>query len=120
MAKDPTITRRGDGMPAASLSHENAALPDAHSLAEAIRHHVRYSLAKDWSDCSKDDLFHAVSLAVKELAVERLLESERRYRAQDAKRVYYFSMEFLVGRTLGNNLLNLGLLDTCRQALKEF
>jgi glycogen phosphorylase len=88
------------------------------TLEESIRFHVRYSLAKDWHDVSKDDLFHAISLAVKERAVDQMLESERAYRERDVKRVYYFSLEFLVGRTLGNNLLNLGLMEECREAVK--
>lgn len=91
--------------------------PASSWLSESIQRHVRCSLAKDWSDVSNDDLFHAVCLAVKDVAAERLLATERRYRDQDVKRVYYLSMEFLVGRTLENNLLNLGLLEECKTVL---
>ena len=51
--------------------------------------------------------------------VERMLETERRQREAGAKRLYYLSMEFLVGRSLGNNLLSLGLFESCREALLE-
>ena len=91
--------------------------PDPVRLQEAIRYRLRYTIAKEPSDVTSEDLFHAVSLAIKDIAVDRLLESRRRFRNQDVKRVYYLSMEFLPGRTLGNNLLNLGLYDVCRDAL---
>ncbi len=111
-------SKKSNSLPETSFRNPSAT-PDARVFEDSIRYHVRYSLAKDWTDVSNEDLFHAVSLAVKELAIERLLQSERRYRDNDAKRVYYFSMEFLTGRTLENNLVNLGLLDQCREAFKH-
>src|ERR1019366_2284530 len=92
--------------------------PNPTDLEAAIRYRLHYTIAKDLKDVTPDDLFHAVSLAVKDVAVDRLLETRRRHAEADAKRVYYLSMEFLPGRTLGNNLLNLGLYDACREALK--
>ncbi|MFN0118754.1 MAG: glycogen/starch/alpha-glucan phosphorylase [Elusimicrobiota bacterium] len=88
-------------------------------LEELIRYHLRTTLAKDLSDVSNEDVFHAISLSIKGIAVEQLLQTERRYRDQDLKRVYYLSMEFLIGRTLENNLLNLKLLEECRKAVKN-
>jgi len=111
-------TKKPNSLPETTFKNPFTA-PDARSFEDSIRYHVRFSLAKDWSDVSNEDLFHAVSLAVKELAVERMLQSERRYRDNDVKRLYYLSMEFLVGRTLENNLLNLGLLEQCREAFKN-
>jgi starch phosphorylase len=61
----------------------------------------------------------AVSLAVRDTLVDRLLQTEKRYQAADAKRLYYLSMEFLIGRSLGNNIYNLGLLEHCKNALQE-
>lgn len=87
------------------------------SWKDAIEHHVRYSLAKDWSDVTPQDVFRAVCLAVRERAIDQMLQTERRYRQNDVKRVYYLSMEFLVGRTLENNLLNLGELEPCQKAV---
>jgi len=93
--------------------------PNPSDMEAAIRYRLHYTIAKDLKDVTTEDLFHAVSLVVKDAAVERLLESRRRFAEEDAKRVYYLSMEFLPGRTLGNNLLNLGLYDPCRDALKS-
>jgi starch phosphorylase len=87
---------------------------DRATLEEAIRHHVRYSLGKAWPDASARDLLLAVSLATRDVLVDRMLATEARYRAVGAKRLYYLSLEFLMGRSLGNNLVSLGLLDVAR------
>jgi starch phosphorylase len=88
------------------------------SLRESVRHHVRYSLAKEWQNLPRHDLFMAAALAVRDQLVDRMLQTEGRYRIRDPKRVYYFSIEFLIGRSLTNNLCNLGILDLWRQALR--
>ena len=92
---------------------------NAAELEAAIRYRLRYTIAKETAEVTTEDLFHAVSLAVKDIAVDRLLESRRLSRDRNVKRVYYLSLEFLPGRTLGNNLLNLGLYEACREALQS-
>jgi starch phosphorylase len=62
-------------------------------------------------------MFRAVALAVRDLLVDKMLETEQRYARGDAKRLYYLSIEFLMGRSLGNNLHNLGIYDYCRDVL---
>jgi glycogen phosphorylase len=78
-------------------------------MEEAVRRHLRYSLARSASDASPRDLLAALSLAARDDVVERMIETEARYVRADAKRVYYLSIEFLMGRALGNTLDNLGL-----------
>ena len=56
---------------------------------------------------------------MRERLIERWMETMRSYYASDAKRVYYFSMEFLTGRLLSNSLLNMGFYDECREALLD-
>lgn len=93
---------------------------DAVSAIQAsIRQHATYSLGKAWRDLSARDLFTAVALAVRDQLVERLLETEERYRHKDPKRLYYLSMEFLLGQSLGNHLQNLGMREVYRQALSH-
>lgn len=84
---------------------------------DAIRRYARYSLGKEWNQLSGHDLFTAVALATRELLVDRMLATEARYQQANAKRLYYLSIEFLMGRSLSNNLHNLGLYEVCAQAL---
>lgn len=92
---------------------------EATAFADSIRRHIRYSLAKEVRGLSGADWFRAVALAVRDLLVERMLETEARFARADAKRFYYLSLEFLIGRALGNNLNNLGLAEPCRAALDQ-
>ena len=89
-------------------------------LRDSILRHVRYTLARPEAPLVPREMFTPVSLAIRDLMIDRLLETEQRYRDQDAKRLYYLSMEFLMGRWLSDNLCNLGLIDECRAALAEF
>src|SRR6478609_2184476 len=101
-------------------STSNFRLPTLPPLRESIIQHVKYSLAREWADISVNDLLQGVSLALRDRIAEQMLETEKRYRAADAKRLYYLSMEFLMGRSLGNNLCNLGFQNFCRETLQNF
>lgn len=68
---------------------------------------------------SKGDLYEAVALAVRDRLIDGMLETDERYKRQDAKRLYYLSLEFLMGRALGNNLYNLGVFDLAKDALTD-
>ncbi len=87
------------------------------SLQASIRRHARYSLGLEWGEMTNDDMFRAVSMAARDLLIDGMLETEHRYERAGAKRLYYLSMEFLMGRSLGNNLYNLGIHDVCNEAL---
>jgi len=84
-----------------------------------VLRHIRYSIARDSSQMCDGDWYKAVSLAVRDLIVERMVESQNAFDRADAKRVYYLSMEFLVGRSLDNNLANLDLTRRCRELLNR-
>lgn len=89
------------------------------SLRDAILRHVTYNFAAPIADLTPRELLSAVALAVRDCAVEAMLATDRRFDAARAKRLCYLSMEFLVGRSLTNNLLNLDLLTACRDALRD-
>jgi glycogen phosphorylase len=76
-----------------------------------------YSVAKDEHTATRFDLYQAVAFAVRDRLMERWFQTQDEYYKQDVKRVYYLSMEFLTGRALGNNILNLGATDAYREAL---
>ncbi len=86
-------------------------------LAASIRRSLRYALGKRWRDAVPRDLLQAVSLAVREVAIDRLFATKERHEAVRPKVLYYLSVEYLVGRSRANNLLNLGLLDEAERAL---
>jgi glycogen phosphorylase len=86
-------------------------------LEDSINYHIRYSLGKERRYLTPRDIFRAVALAVRDQLVDKMLETEQRYERADAKRLYYLSIEFLMGRSLGNNLHNLGIYDYCRDLL---
>jgi starch phosphorylase len=97
---------------------QTAAADRGSVLWDSIRRHARYSLGKEWSELSAHDLFTAVALSVRERLVDGMLETEARHEKADAKRLYYLSVEFLMGRSLTNNLRNLGIYDLCREVLQ--
>ncbi|MFZ5453604.1 MAG: glycogen/starch/alpha-glucan phosphorylase [Thermodesulfobacteriota bacterium] len=88
-------------------------------LQDAVRHRLKYDFAKNWEERSRRDVFQSVALTVRDRLVEGMLATEARYRKEDVKRLYYLSIEFLIGRSLSNNLLNLGLFESCREGLAE-
>ncbi|MGB8339689.1 MAG: glycogen/starch/alpha-glucan phosphorylase [Burkholderiales bacterium] len=88
-------------------------------LRDAISKHLRYTVGKDELAASQRDWLYALSTAVRDRLIERWMDTTRRSYKQDAKRIYYLSMEFLPGRTLSNALIALGLHEVCSEALRE-
>lgn len=91
---------------------------DADALARSFLNHLEFTLAKDEYSATQRDLFKSLALTIKNRLVERWIETQQSYYRHDAKRIYYLSMEFLIGRLLGNNLINLGLYENAHNALK--
>src|SRR5262249_31568430 len=87
-------------------------------LRQAVQRHITYSLGATPDGLSSSETFRAAALAVRDPLVEARLATEQRYRRAGAKRLYYLSLEFLIGRSLVNNLINLGLYDAFREALQ--
>ena len=78
-----------------------------------------YALAKDKYTATRHDDFIALAIAIRDRLIERWIATQQRYHNENVKRVYYFSMEFLIGRLLGTNILNLGLLEPTKNAMKD-
>ncbi len=89
-------------------------------LKEDFAWHLRYSLAKNDATATARDQYTAFANAVRDRIVERWISTQEEYAKQNTKRVYYMSLEFLIGRLLGNNVINLKADQLCRDALKDY
>jgi len=92
---------------------------DKESLKKSFLDHIAFSLAKDKYSATKRDYYLSLALAIRDRLVERWVRTQQRYYQVDAKRVYYLSLEFLMGRSLGNSIMNLEMDFACRKALEE-
>ncbi|MFA5510375.1 MAG: glycogen/starch/alpha-glucan phosphorylase [Candidatus Cloacimonadaceae bacterium] len=81
--------------------------------------HLEYSRVKDTTNVEPWDIYYALSLTLRDRLIERWLRTQYEYRKQDVKKVYYLSMEFLMGRLLENTLINLGSVDGVYDMLRE-
>ncbi|MCW6032746.1 glycogen phosphorylase [Pantoea sp. JK] len=89
------------------------------ALKHSIAYKLMFTIGKDPSIANKHEWLNAALLAVRDRMVERWLRSSRAQLSQDVRQVYYLSMEFLMGRTLGNALLAMGIYEDLNQALEE-
>jgi len=102
-----------------SAASFNGTICDPESLRQSIQRHVRYTLARPPAALNPLELLKPVSLAVRDCLIDRLLATEQVYQQRDVKRLYYLSLEFLMGRWLSDNLCNLRLYEQCRAILNE-
>ena len=89
-------------------------------LKEDFAWHLRYTVAKSEENATERDHYTAFANAIRDRIVERWINTQEEYHRQNTKRVYYMSLEFLMGRLLGNNVINLKAEQQCREALKEY
>ena len=85
----------------------------------AVKDNVKTLYRKTIDEATPQQLFQAVSYAVKDVIIDDWIETQKRYDETDAKTVYYMSMEFLMGRALGNNLINMTAYKDVKEALEE-
>ncbi|MCR5637534.1 MAG: glycogen/starch/alpha-glucan phosphorylase [Lachnospiraceae bacterium] len=85
----------------------------------SVEENLKALYRKTVDEATDQQKYQAVSYAVKDLIMDRWIATHKQYEKQDAKTVYYMSMEFLVGRALGNNIINLKAEKVIKEALKE-
>jgi len=93
--------------------------PRTYSLTNQFAEHMEFELVKDKITATGDDAYFSLSLAVRDRLVRKWLRTQNQYYDQDVKRVYYLSLEYLMGRLLGNALINMDLYDECYDLLKK-
>ncbi|MBU0681316.1 MAG: glycogen/starch/alpha-glucan phosphorylase [Proteobacteria bacterium] len=91
----------------------------AENIKKCIKHHLLSFQGRDPDRAGPRDTFKALAYTLRDIMVEKWINTQKEYYDKHQKRVYYLSLEFLVGRSLGNSLINLGLLDEATEALHE-
>ena len=86
---------------------------------KSVKENVKFLYRKTLEEATQEQIFQAVSYTVMDVIIDNWLKSQKAYEKQDPKIVYYMSMEFLMGRALGNNLINLGAYGEVKEALEE-
>ncbi len=92
---------------------------DAQSLKHSLANRLEYSAGKDLYTATPRDWYHTVAWAIRDRLMERWMETMRSYYRADAKRVYYLSLEFMIGRTLSNSALSLDIGDELAKTLSD-
>ena len=89
------------------------------AFKKSVKDNVKFLYRKTIKEATQEQIFQAVSYTVKDVIIDNWLETQKAYDEQDPKTVYYMSMEFLMGRALGNNLINLCAYGEVKEALDE-
>ena len=89
------------------------------AFKKSIKDNVKFLYRKTIEEATQEQIFQAVSYSVKDVIIDNWLATQKAYDEQDPKIVYYMSMEFLMGRALGNNLINLCAYGEVKEALEE-
>ena len=103
-------------VPAAEDRDEEMSAP---GLRKNFERHLRRTLARDRFSATDRDRYFALALAVRDQLVERWIATQQTHHKKNVKRVYYLSLEFLIGRMMGNNVINLQMEDICRKAMSQ-
>ena len=92
---------------------------DKEVFIESVKSNLKTLYRQTLVDATKQQVFQAVSYAVKDTIIDNWMETQKVYEEEDPKMVYYMSMEFLMGRALGNNMINLTEYKEVKEALEE-
>ena len=101
------------------MKDQNHKITDKEYIKGEIRDNVRRHYRKDLDEASNQEVYQAVSLIVKDFVIDDWLKTQKVMEEKDPKIVYYMSMEFLIGRLLGNNMINLKGYEIFKEVLDE-
>ncbi len=88
------------------------------SIQDSIIHHLMSFQGRDPERSGASDIYKALAFTVRDIMVEKWIKTQKTFYAKEKKRVYYLSLEFLIGRSLGNSIINLGLFEAVKEAVE--
>ncbi len=113
------MTKTTNNMPGPVCSCDIKGDMATEELKRTINHHLLSFLGRDPSRASNRDICKAISYVLRDNLIERWIETQKSYYEHHKKRVYYLSLEFLVGRSLGNSMINLGFEGPLTEAVEQ-
>ncbi len=111
------MTKNTSKSPGTICSVAKALTPAA--IKATVQHHLLSFLGRDPQRVGKRELYKAIAYTLRDLLIEKWIQTQKSFYDRKSKRVYYLSLEFLIGRSLGNSLINLGVYDEVETAVKE-
>jgi starch phosphorylase len=116
MSTVPELISRPAGQ---ALVQNYARLGTVEAIKLSFQNHLKYTLAKDHFSATDRDRYYALALTVRDRLVEKWIATSQQYYSNDVKRIYYLSVEYLIGRAMGNNIINLRLDNVVTGAMEE-
>ena len=101
------------------MKNQNHEINDKAYIKGELRDNIRRQYRKDLDEASNQEVYQAISLIVKDFVIDEWLKTQKVMDEKDPKIVYYMSMEFLIGRLLGNNMINLKSYDVFKEVLED-
>ena len=98
---------------------QSKTMPSKDDIVKGVKEALKNNYRKSVEEASQQEIYQALALTVKEVVMDQWYNTQREMDKQDPKVVYYMSMEFLMGRALGNNLINLCAYEAAQEAMKE-
>jgi starch phosphorylase len=102
-----------------SIFFTDTEAPASYSLSNQFAENLEFRLIRDRITATGEDAYFALSLAIRDRLVRKWLRTQHQYNQKDVKRVHYLSLEYLMGRLLGNSLINMDYYEECYKILKE-